>query len=125
MSQPVSVIVPVVARGEPLPEFYREYVAPLRAAGHPVEFLFIVPVTRFPQADALEQLRDAGEPIRVLRVAQPTGSGMLVRVGAMEATHDTMIDPSATCMRSWARGSPPCGMNEPRRPHWLKPWWKG
>jgi dolichol-phosphate mannosyltransferase len=91
MSLPLSVIVPVVGRGEPLPEFYREYVAPLRAAGHPVEFLFIVPVTRFALADALEQLRDAGEPIRVLRVAQPTGSGMLVRVGAMEAAYDTMI----------------------------------
>lgn len=91
MSTPVSVIVPVVARAEGLPAFYREYLAPLRSAGHPVEFLFVVPVTRFELADELERLRDSGEPIRVLRIAQPTGSGMLVRVGAMEASHDTTI----------------------------------
>lgn len=91
MTIPVSVIVPVVARSESLPEIYREYVAPLRAAGHPVEFLFVIPVTRFELAEPLERLREAGEPIRVLRVAQPTGSGMLVRVGAMEATHEVMV----------------------------------
>ncbi|HWA15540.1 MAG TPA: hypothetical protein VG817_03850, partial [Gemmatimonadales bacterium] len=91
MTTPVSVIVPVVGRGEPLAEFYREYSGPLRASGHPVEFLFVIPVTRFELAEPLERLRDAGEPIRVLRIAQPTGSGMLVRVGAMEASHDTMI----------------------------------
>jgi dolichol-phosphate mannosyltransferase len=91
MTTPVSVIVPVLPRAESLAAFYREFAGPLRAAGHAVEFIFVVPVTRFGLAGELERLRDAGEPIRVLRVAQPTGSGMLVRVGAMEASHDTMI----------------------------------
>lgn len=91
MAVPVSIIVPVSGRGQPLAPLYREYAAPLVAAGHPIEFLFVIPVTRFDQAPELERLRDAGEPIRVLRVAQPTGSGMLVRVGATEASHDTMI----------------------------------
>jgi hypothetical protein len=85
------VLVPVSGGGEPPVSIYREYVQPLRQAGHEVEFLFVVPVTRFEQADELEVLRDAGEPIRVLRVAQPTGSGMLVRVGATEARHDTIV----------------------------------
>lgn len=91
MPAPVSVIIPVTGRGESPLVVYREYVAQIRQAGREVEFLFVVPVTRFDQAAELEQLRNAGEPIRVLRVAQPTGSAMLVRVGATEATHDTIV----------------------------------
>jgi dolichol-phosphate mannosyltransferase len=91
MPVPVSVVVPVTGRPEPLAELYREYAAPLLAAGHPIEFLFVIPVPRFELAVELERLRDAGEPIRVLRVAQPTGSGVLLRVGTTEASHETMI----------------------------------
>lgn len=91
MPEPVSVIVPVTGRGEAPATIYREYGPALRQAGHEVEFLFVLPVTRFEQAAELEQLRQSGEPIRVLRVAQPTGSGMLVRVGASEARFETLL----------------------------------
>jgi dolichol-phosphate mannosyltransferase len=91
MPAPVSVIVPVTGRGESPVAIYREYGPPLLGAGHEIEFLFVVPVTRLEQVAELERLREAGEPVRVLRVAQPTGSGMLVRVGASEARFETLL----------------------------------
>jgi hypothetical protein len=106
MAVPVSVIVPVTGRVTPLPELYREFSAPLVAAGHPLEFIFVIPVARFALAAELERLRDAGEPIRVLRVAQPTGSGMLARVGATEARHEVLLLLPAQC-RVTAGSLPP------------------
>ncbi len=91
MPDAVSVIVPVTPRANPLAAIYREYAAPLRDAGHPVEFLFILPTAAFAQAADLEQLRDAGEPIRVLRVAQAAEPGMLLRVGVTRAQHEVLL----------------------------------
>lgn len=91
MPESVSVVVPILGHVERLPDFYRECASALHAAGHTFEFLFIVPASRGALAAELELLRNAGEPVRVLRIAQPTGAGMLMRVGTAEAAYGVIL----------------------------------
>ena len=86
----VSVIIPLHERCEPLEPLYREYAAPLIGAGFEPEFLFVAGPERAAQADEAERLRQIEPSVRVLRVAQPTGPAMLTRVGASEASHETL-----------------------------------
>lgn len=87
----ISVLVPVSERPAPLDEFYEQFSEPLRGAGIPFEFLFIVEPEHWGLIPPLERLREAGEPIRILRVGRTAGDTALLRVGAERATHDVFL----------------------------------
>jgi len=87
----VSVIIPLHERCDPLGPLYKEYLDPLRAAGLDPEFLFVAAPSHAAQANEADVLRKSGEPVRVLRLAQPTGPAMLTRVGAIEAKNDLLL----------------------------------
>ena len=91
----VSVIVPVVARPEPLDALYREFSAPFAGAGIRFEFLFVLDPALEGwwerQRGLLDPLRSAGAPIRVLRLAQVAGEAELVRAGAAEARYPLLL----------------------------------
>jgi hypothetical protein len=87
----VSVIIPLHERCDPLGPLYKEYLDPLRAAGLIPEFLFVAAPSHAAQANEADVLRKSGEPVRVLRLAQPTGPAMLTRVGANEAKNDLLL----------------------------------
>lgn len=87
----VSVLVPVSERPAPLDEFYEEFSDPLRGAGIPFEFLFIVEPEHWGLIPPLERLREAGEPIRILRVGRTAGDTALLRVGAEKASYDVLL----------------------------------
>lgn len=86
----VSVIVPVTERPEPLVELYREHAAPLRAAGYGFEFVFVSDPRFRPHTAALIPLCEAGEPIQVYTVGQPSSEGALV-VAAAARCHSRII----------------------------------
>jgi hypothetical protein len=87
----ISVLVPVSERPAPLDEFYEEFSEPLRGAGIPFEFLFIVEPEHWGLVPPVERLREAGEPIRILRVGRTAGDTALLRVGAERANHDVFL----------------------------------
>jgi hypothetical protein len=87
----VSVIVPVTERPEPLAELYREYAAPLRAAGRPFEFLFGCEPWARGLAGPVVALADAGEPVRVLEVANSAGETTLLKALAARARGGIVI----------------------------------
>ena len=87
----VSVVIPLHERCDPLGPLYKEYLEPLRAAGLDPEFLFVAAPSHAAQANEADVLRKSGEPVRVLRLAQPAGPAMLTRVGATEAKNDLLL----------------------------------
>jgi hypothetical protein len=87
----VSVLVPVSERPIPLHELYEEFARPLRSAGLTFEFVFIVEPEHWELLASLEELRDEGEPIQVLRVGRAAGDTALLRTGADQAVHDLFL----------------------------------
>jgi hypothetical protein len=85
------VVVPVTGRADPLDELYRELRSALDETAGQVEYLFLFRPEDAERATALETLRATGEPIRVLRLAQPAGLAALTRAGATQAHHDTIL----------------------------------
>ncbi|MDQ3557289.1 MAG: hypothetical protein M3409_11020, partial [Gemmatimonadota bacterium] len=77
----VSVVVPVNERIEPLPELYDELAAPLRAAGLPFEFIFVVEPWAAAHAEPLRARAAACEPVRIVELAQTGGEAALLRLG--------------------------------------------
>lgn len=91
MTGALSVVVPVSGRADPLDQLYREFAAALAGFAGQVEYLFVFRPEDATKAAALDVLRAAGEPIRVLRLAQPAGLAALARAGATHAHHDTLL----------------------------------
>ena len=87
----VSVLVPVSERPSALDGIYTEFSRPLREAGLDVEFIFIVEPEFRKLVAPLESLREAGEPIQVLRTSHALGDTALLRAGAARATHDILL----------------------------------
>jgi hypothetical protein len=83
--------VPVAERPSPLDEFYHEFAPPLRRAGVAFEFVFVVEPEHWHLVEPLEKLRDAGEPIQVLRVGRAAGDTTLLRTGAERASYDVFL----------------------------------
>lgn len=81
----VSVVVPVTERPVPLGELYREYAAGLGAADREVEFIFVAPAWRHEELEPLRDLRDRGEPVRVLEVGGEITEAGLLKAGAGRA----------------------------------------
>ncbi|HEY8468180.1 MAG TPA: hypothetical protein VIL18_00990 [Longimicrobiales bacterium] len=81
----VSVIVPVTERPEPLVDLYHEYAGPLRATGRSFEFLFAYEPWAHGLVRAAAALARAGEPVRVLEVANGAGETTLLKAVAARA----------------------------------------
>jgi hypothetical protein len=81
----VSVVVPVTERPEELDALYREYSVPLREAAEDFEFLFVIQPWGRDLVPALDALREAGEPIRVLEVGQVVSESDLLKLAAERA----------------------------------------
>ena len=88
---PVSVVVLVDERPEPLDGLYEEFSAPLRAAGVPHEFLFLIEPSRESLAAPLERLTASGAPVRRLLLAQAVPEGAMARLAAEQARYDTLL----------------------------------
>ncbi len=91
MTRGLSVIVPVTGRVEPLDQLYMEYAPTLRRLEETVEFLFMLPPESAARGEVLEPLRAGGEPIRILRLAQPAGTARLTKAGATNARFDRLL----------------------------------
>jgi hypothetical protein len=77
----ISVVVAVTERPSPLDWIYREYSPAIRALGGPFEFVFVIDRWGSNLAGPLQELREAGEPIRVFEAGQGVGeSGMIEAV---------------------------------------------
>lgn len=87
----VSVIVPVTERPEPLDELYREYATGLSAVDGGVEFLFAAPGWRREELAPLRQLRDEGEPVRVLEVGGEITEAGLLKAAADRAGGEVLV----------------------------------
>lgn len=78
----VSVVIPVAERPESLLDLYLEYSAPLRASGRRVEFVFVVEPWHRALTRPLAELRERGEPIRVLEMGHGMGETALFNTAA-------------------------------------------
>lgn len=78
----VSVIVPVEQPPFSLEALYREYAAPLRAAGLRFEFVFAAYAWHREHTRPVEALAAAGEPIRLFEVGHGIGETMLLKLAA-------------------------------------------
>jgi len=90
-AMPVSVVILVDERPEPLGELYEEFSAPLRAAGIPHEFLFLLTPAHEALSAPLDALAASGAPLRRLQFAQAVSESTMARVAAQQALHDTLI----------------------------------
>jgi len=87
----VSIVILVDERPEPLDALYDEFSAPLRAAGIPHEFLFLVEPSRESFAASLDRLVTSGAPVRRLLLSQAVPEGALARLAADQARYDTLL----------------------------------
>ena len=87
----VSVIVPVTDRPYPLGQLYREYSQPLRDDGWPFEFIFVLDDQWRHLAPDLENLREAGEPIRILDAGQSLSESAMLQVAATRSRADRLL----------------------------------
>jgi hypothetical protein len=87
----VSVLVVVSERPVPLDRLYQAYAAALRGAGWTFEFIVALASCHATQAAPLRSLRAAGEPVRVLEVAQNQGEATLLRLAASRARGDILL----------------------------------
>lgn len=87
----ISVLIPVSERPDSLVELYRDYSAPLRAAGRSFEFVIVSePWYSAVTAPLADLVRD-GEPIRVLEVGQRVGEAALLKLAANHARGDILV----------------------------------
>jgi hypothetical protein len=87
----LTVVVPVAERPVALDELYREFSGPLREAGYSFEFVFVThPWARHLTA-RLAPLKAAGEPIRLIEVAQSAGETTLLKIGAANAKAPILV----------------------------------
>ena len=77
----LTVVVPVAERPIALDQLYHEFSRPLRDAGYSFEFLFVAHPWARKLTGVLATLRAAGEPVRLIEVAQG-GETTLLKVAA-------------------------------------------
>jgi hypothetical protein len=87
----VSVVVPVSERPQPLADLYEEYAGPIRDSNVSFEFVFVTQPSFRPKLERLAALREHGEPIHLLEVAQPVGDAVLVKLGAARARGSVIV----------------------------------
>lgn len=87
----VSVLVPVRERPEPLDVLYEEFAEPLRSAGLRYEFVFVCQPWFESMTAPLQSLAAAGQPVRVLQLAQSAGEATMLKVAAERARGDILI----------------------------------
>ena len=76
----LAVVVPLNGDGEALDQLYRAHAQALRSAGRSFEFVVVAEPHKTRELEPLGALREAGEPIRVLRVGQTVGEATLTRL---------------------------------------------
>ena len=100
-SSGVSVIVPVSDHTYSLDGLYREFSKPLRILGVTYEFLFVIDAEWSSLSGPLSELKEAGEPIRILETGQFLSESAMVQVGA-----DHSIFPRLLMLPSYPRVVP-------------------
>jgi hypothetical protein len=81
----------VSERPEPLPELYREYSQPLKQRAIDFEFIFVAEPWHRALAAPLQELVEAGEPVRVLESSQTLGEAALLRLGGVHARGSVLV----------------------------------
>jgi hypothetical protein len=87
----VSVLVVVSERPVPLDRLYHAHASALRRDGWTFEFIFALTSWSAGLAEPVRELRAAGEPVRVLEVAQNQGEATLLRLAASRAQGDILL----------------------------------
>jgi hypothetical protein len=87
----ISVLVPVWQTPEPLGPLYYEYAEPLRRRGWEFEFVFVCEPRFNAEIQELLQLVAAGEPIRILQVAQTLNEASLYHTAAAGALGSILV----------------------------------
>ena len=87
----LTVVVPVTERPIALDDLYREFSAPLREAGYSFEFVFVAHPWSRQLTGVLAGLKAAGEPVRLIEVAQNAGETTLLKVAAAGARSPILI----------------------------------
>lgn len=87
----LTVVVPVAERPAALDDLYREFSAPLRDAGYSFEFVFVAHPWARQLTTRLAPLTAAGEPVRLIEVAQSAGETTLLKVGAANAKAPLLV----------------------------------
>lgn len=86
-----SVIVPVSERAEDLVGVYREFGAPLAAAGRSFEFVFALEPWYRPHIKALTALAGQGAPVRILIAGQALGDASLLRAAIAHSRGEVVV----------------------------------
>lgn len=127
----VSVVVTVTERPEPLRELYSEYASGLEDVGGAVEFIFVAPSWRHTELAPLRELRDQGEPVRVVEVGGESTEAGLLKAAAERASGEVLltlpayyrVEPSALSglIELVLRGEADLAMaaRSPRRDSWI------
>jgi hypothetical protein len=87
----VSVLVVVSERPVALDTLYEAYSDALRDAGWTFEFIFVLATAWGGRTGPLLALQAAGEPVRVVEVAQNVGEATLLRLAAARARSETLL----------------------------------
>jgi hypothetical protein len=87
----VSVIVPVTERPSPLDRTYREFASALEGIGVTFEFLFLVEPWGGYLLSTLDELIQAGKPIRVFELGRAMGESPMLRAAAERARGQLLV----------------------------------
>jgi hypothetical protein len=87
----VTVIVPLAERPESLAGLYREYSDALLETGRAVEFLFVAQPFQNGLTRELDELRDDGEPIRVVFARQIMGEASLLKLAVQHCRGHILV----------------------------------
>lgn len=90
-SELVSVIVPVTDPSDPLDDLYRDFSQPLRASRVPYEFIFVVDANWSIRSNTLLEMRDSGEPIRILETGQFLSESAMLQVAASHSRASRLL----------------------------------
>lgn len=87
----IAVIVPVSERYDAVQELYSAYKKALESSGYSYEFTYVLDGD-FPEVlDALKQLQDQGEPLRVLKLGKWFGEATALTAGFENSRGDMLL----------------------------------
>ena len=87
----VSVVVPVTERCDSLDEIYRKHADILKGIISDFEFIFVLDEGFEAAAQSLEELRDKGEPIRLIYLKRHLGEATVLMVGFQQVQFDIIV----------------------------------